>query len=92
MDHIISQPLNDKEKVIDRGYHVPDDISVMGYDDIPMVSIFRPHLSTIHSPIREFGIEAVKTILRIIYSKIDNHQDRTFNPTLVIRNSTRKIY
>lgn len=76
-------------RLLDSGYKVPDDVSVMGYDDIPMASIFRPHLSTVRSPIREFGIEAVKTILRIIYSKNDRLHEKSFEPELVIRDSTK---
>lgn len=78
-------------KLLDSGYNVPGDISVMGYDDIPMASIFRPHLSTIRTPIQEFGKEAVKTILRIIYSKNDKLNEKNFEPKLVIRDSTRAI-
>ena len=79
------------EKLIDSGYDVPRDISVMGYDDIPMASIFRPHLSTIRSPIQEFGKEAVKAILRIIYSKNDKLDEKSFVPELIIRDSTGAI-
>ena len=76
------------EKLLDSGYNVPGDISVMGYDDIPMAGIFRPHLSTIRSPINDLGKEAVKTILRIIYTKNDKLNEKSFEPELVIRGST----
>lgn len=78
------------EKLLDCGYTVPGDISVIGYDDIPMASIFRPHLSTVRTPIQDFGREAVKTILRIIYTKNDKLNEKTFEPELVIRDSTRR--
>lgn len=77
------------EKLLDTGYSIPGDISVMGYDDIPMASIFRPHLSTIRTPVKDFGLEAVKAILRIIYSKKDRYLVKCFEPQLVIRDSTR---
>lgn len=80
------------EKLLDCGYRIPDDVSVMGYDDIPMAGIFRPHLSTIRSPIKEFGVEAVKTILRIIYSKNDRLNEKNFEPELIIRESTKTVY
>lgn len=79
------------EKLLDHGYRVPEDISVIGYDDIPMASIFRPHLSTVRSPIKDFGIAAVKAILRIIYSKKDMLQEKRFEPELVIRQTTKLL-
>lgn len=80
------------EKLIDSGYKIPEDISVMGYDDIPIASIIRPHLSTVHNPIKDFGIEAVKTILRTIYAKNGKTPPvRVFKPELVIRNSTKNL-
>jgi LacI family transcriptional regulator len=79
------------EKLLDSGVRVPEDVSVMGYDDIPIAGIFRPHLSTVRSPVQIFGKEAVKTILRIIYSKKDLYNEVEFKPELVIRQSTRQI-
>jgi LacI family transcriptional regulator len=79
------------EKLLDSGYKVPEEISVMGYDDIPMASIFRPHLSTVRTPIQKFGKEAVKAILRIIYTKNDKLNDVAFEPELIIRETTRRI-
>ncbi len=76
------------EKLIGSGFRVPEDISVMGYDDIPFASMFKPRLSTVRSPIGEFGVEAVKTMLQIIYSKKDKQQEKIFDPELVVRDST----
>jgi LacI family transcriptional regulator len=76
------------EKLLDMGYKIPEDVSVMGYDDIPIASIIRPHLSTVHAPILEFGSEAVKTILRLVYTRKDQYLERLFEPHLVIRKST----
>jgi LacI family transcriptional regulator len=76
------------EKLLDSGLSVPQDVSVMGFDDIPLAGIFRPHLSTVRTPVHEFGVEAVKSILRIIYSKKDAFGEVKFNPELVIRQST----
>ena len=77
------------KKLLDCHIRVPDDVSVMGYDDIPVSSIFIPSLSTVRAPNPLFGKEAVKMILRIIYSKKDNLNEVKFQPELVIRQSTR---
>lgn len=77
------------EKLVEKGYSIPDDISVIGYDDIPASRVIRPRLSTVLSPTDVLGTEAVKAILRIIYSKKDAHQEKMFEPKLIIRDSTR---
>lgn len=78
------------EKLMDSGLAVPEDVSVMGFDDIPMAGLFRPHLSTVRSPLKLFGKEAVKMILRIIYSKKDPMCEQKFDTELVIRQSTKE--
>ena len=46
--------------LIDMGYHVPEDISVIGFDDISIASYFNPKLSTFKNPISLQGITAAK--------------------------------
>jgi len=79
------------ERLIDKGYSIPKDVSVIGYDDIPASRVIRPKLSTVLNAPDVFGTEAVKTILRIIYSKKDTYQERMFEPELIIRDSTRQL-
>ncbi len=79
------------EKLLESGLRVPQDVSVMGYDDIPMASLYRPHLSTVSSPVRQFGREAVKALLRIVYSRKDTLSGLSMQPALVIRQSTRAL-
>ena len=40
--------------LIDAGYRVPEDISVMGFDDLPLAEEMRPKLTTIHQPLEQF--------------------------------------
>ena len=76
------------EKLIDKGYKIPYDISVIGYDDIPSSRIIKPRLSTVLNPAKEFGAEAVKMILRMIYTKEDLIEEKIFDPEIIIREST----
>jgi len=46
------------------GLHVPQDISVVGYDDIPLASYATPRLTTVAQPAREIGHLAVKRLLQ----------------------------
>lgn len=43
--------------LIDAGYRVPEDISVMGFDDLPLAEEMRPKLTTIHQPLEQFVYE-----------------------------------
>ncbi len=79
------------EKLIECGYSIPKDVSVIGYDDIPSSRIIRPKLSTILNPPKVMGVEAVKALLRIIYTGKDNLTEKKFDPELIIRETTRTI-
>lgn len=47
----------------ENGYQVPNDISVIGIDDIEMASYVTPMLTTVHIPIDELGRQAAKTLI-----------------------------
>lgn len=72
--------------------NVPDDISVMGYDGIPISGYVMPTLTTIAQPIAEMGKQAVKALL----SHIQNPglpPDRVVLPNrLIVRESTAPLY
>jgi len=70
------------------GKRVPEDCSVVGFDDIEISSIFEPSLSTINQPKRLMGEMAMKKLLKIIRGeKLKNLQD-ILNFELVIRESS----
>ncbi len=48
-----------------RGLAVPRDLSVVGYDDIPLVRLTSPPLTTIHQPLRRMAQEATRLVLRM---------------------------
>ncbi|WP_103888512.1 LacI family DNA-binding transcriptional regulator [Actinacidiphila yanglinensis] len=50
--------------IADAGLRVPDDISVVGYNDIPLAADFNPPLTTVRTPAEELGREAVRIALR----------------------------
>lgn len=45
------------------GYKVPDDVSVMGMDDLPQAAFHTPPLTTMHIPMREIGAAALNLLL-----------------------------
>jgi len=73
----------------DAGLRVPEDISVVGFDDIPIAKIVYPPLTTIRQPLREMGEKAAETLLRCIEEKTSS-PGMCMQPDLVVRRSTEK--
>lgn len=58
----------------DNDYEVPEDISVAGYGDIKIASVFRPRLTTIKEPFYDIGAVAIRRIIKEIKKEsIDNN-------------------
>ena len=49
-----------------KGYRVPEDISVIGMDDIPQAAFVSPSLTTYHIPIYEHGVMAAERLLEML--------------------------
>jgi LacI family xylobiose transport system transcriptional regulator len=47
----------------DLGLRVPEDVSIVGYDDVDVAQFTDPPLTTVHQPIRRKGEEAVRLLL-----------------------------
>ena len=69
---------------------VPDDVSVVGFDDIQSAAYQNPALTTVRQPLREMGRIAAETLLRRIRrSGSDSHGGETMvEPKLIIRETT----
>ncbi|WP_460535583.1 LacI family DNA-binding transcriptional regulator [Humibacter ginsengiterrae] len=52
------------EALTEAGIRVPDDVSLVGYDDIPQSFELRPKLTTVHVPLEEMGRESVRIAIR----------------------------
>jgi LacI family transcriptional regulator len=74
--------------VREAGLRVPDDISVIGFDDIPMAEQFHPALTTIRQPFQQMSSSAVNTLLAQIAGFDAASQRITFPAELVVRDST----
>jgi LacI family transcriptional regulator len=76
----------------DIGLKVPEDISVMGIDDINISSIFIPGLTTLRYPVREMVDEAGKILFaRIKNPAVKKYKEVSLRSELVIRGSTKKV-
>jgi LacI family transcriptional regulator len=73
------------------GKKIPDDISIIGFDDIPQAGQVHPPLTTIRQPLEEMGRRAARMLLQIIENS-EQPVERIELPTeLVVRDSTRSI-
>lgn len=80
------------ETITDHGLKVPDDISVVGFDDIEICSFIRPRLTTIHFPKYKIAEYAVKMLLKKINNpeKIKDFEKKVLPLRLVVRDSAAK--
>jgi LacI family transcriptional regulator len=77
--------------LVDEGIRVPEDVSVIGFDDIEISGFLVPRLTTVHQPIAELGEETALTLHRQINGGNGVKQDRILSYRLVIRESTAKV-
>lgn len=71
------------------GIQIPEQLSIIGYDDIHIAKFMSPSLTTIHQPKYRLGQAAVETLLRKLDDKSDEAQVVQLEPTLVERNSVK---
>jgi LacI family transcriptional regulator len=72
-----------------RGLRVPQDVSVVGFDDLPTSAFMIPSLTTVHRYTDEIGERAAEAMIDLIERRIPNA--RISAPTLAIRESTRPL-
>lgn len=71
-----------------RGLAVPGDVSVVGYDDAPMMEFTDPPMTTIRQPVHAMGLAAVQSLLEEVRGHATPHTEFLFRPELVVRGST----
>lgn len=69
------------------GLHVPADIAVVGFDDVPLAAMFDPPLTTVRQPALEMGATAARMILGLIDGKIERFPEMSLPALLVVRES-----
>jgi DNA-binding LacI/PurR family transcriptional regulator len=72
------------------GLHVPNDISVVGFDDIKMAPYINPSLTTVRQPLLKMGEIAARSLLSQIKSGEEYVAEILIEPELVVRKSTAK--
>ncbi|WP_279576798.1 LacI family DNA-binding transcriptional regulator [Streptomyces sp. GC420] len=74
-----------------RGLSVPREVSVVGFDDSPLIAFTDPPLTTIRKPVTAMGQAAVRALLEEIGGTPAPHSEFVFMPELVVRGSTASV-
>jgi LacI family transcriptional regulator, repressor for deo operon, udp, cdd, tsx, nupC, and nupG len=71
-----------------RGLNVPADVSVVGYDDSPLIAFTDPPLTTLRQPVFAMSVAAVQALIDEINGHAAPHSEYIFRPERVVRGST----
>jgi LacI family transcriptional regulator len=74
----------------EHGLRVPEDVSVVGFDDIQSAAYINPPLTTVRQPLKEMGETAARTLLDRIEGRLDDIPQIAIEPELVVRQSTAR--
>ena len=72
----------------ENGVRVPEDLALIGFDDLPLALLSTPHLTTIRQPIQSRGYQATSLLLDILAGNIQGPRQILLPTQLVIRQST----
>ena len=72
----------------DANLRVPEDVSVIGFDDIQLAAFHTPRLTTIRQPLREMGESAARLLLQRLQGFRDYPSELAVPPELIIRETT----
>ncbi|EST38059.1 LacI family transcriptional regulator [Streptomycetaceae bacterium MP113-05] len=75
----------------ERGLGVPSQVSVIGFDDSPLIAFTDPPLTTIRQPVQAMGQAAVRALLEEVSGTPAPHSEFVFLPELVVRGSTAGV-
>lgn len=73
------------------GLRVPEDLAIVGYDDIAPVALLQPPLTTVRTSHYEFGQVSAQLLIDLIEGRQDPPQQRRLAPTLVVRESSGRV-
>ncbi len=75
----------------ERGLSIPDDISVVGYDNVRWAPFLSPKLTTVNNPIRDMGRMAARWVLKNVYNEDKLTIQTIFEPEIVARESAGPV-
>jgi LacI family transcriptional regulator len=72
------------------GLRCPEDVSVIGHNDMPFTDAVHPPLTTIRIGLHEMGVQAAQLILRRLQQDVPGVMEVRLKPEFVIRGSTAR--
>jgi DNA-binding LacI/PurR family transcriptional regulator len=72
----------------DKGYRIPEDLSIIGWGDVPFASMVDPPLTTIRVPYQRIGEEAAGMLLDVIHKKRIASKQMVLPVELIVRKSS----
>lgn len=75
------------QAVIERGLSVPEDVAMVGFDDIDAANYITPPLTTVRQPIFELGKTAVESLLTLINEQPEKPVQKILKVNLIVRES-----
>lgn len=78
------------EAIFERGMSIPEDISIIGHDDINMASVIRPKLTTMVQPKYDMGVNAVNILIKLINGD-KKTSDKIYKTKIKERESVKKL-
>jgi LacI family transcriptional regulator len=76
------------DALAERGLRCPEDVSITGFNDMPLVDKVRPPLTTVRIPLYEMGARAARMLLEQLTQPGATPQSVQLPPTLIVRGST----
>lgn len=74
----------------DRGLKLPEELSIVGFDDAPISRYVYPKLSTVHYPIADMSRMAARWVLKNVYQQGEIEVQRVFEPSFMERDSVTR--
>ena len=72
-------------------FKIPGDIAVVGYDDIELLALFKPLLTTVRQPREKIAVLACESLINIIKDKETTKRKLLVNPSLIVRESCGSV-
>ena len=70
------------------GTKIPEDLSIVGFDDAPSAALVTPALTTVRQPLSDIGAEALRLLVALIEGESEPGVTHLKTPELVVRQST----
>jgi len=80
-----------KSALREAGLRIPQDVSIVGFDDIPWAQFSDPPMTTIHLPAQELARTACDTLMDLMRGVEIDTREKVLDTGLVVRQSCRKV-